>query len=236
MSEFMFYQLERDKVELMKLPVTVFPVRREMEKEIFDGEQVAFDLLLDELDVFLAEYPECIGRYRDTIGLLAYIVGIELGAEGYHDAAAHYLEVGLAYNPDNISLRTNYAIALQSLGRKDEAVAQYEYIINDPEVDVTPIIWILAARLYSEKGDYMRGYRLLRECAMLLPEENAFWDFLAELKEKAGVEGTDYSVSDARPEPVTKTIAYCSKCGAKIRVGARFCSKCGAPVKGGEVT
>lgn len=231
----MFYQLEKDKVELMKLPVTVFPVRRKMEMEVFGGEQVAFDLLLDELDVFLAEYPEHVRRYRDIIGLLAYIVGIELGAEGYHDAAAHYFEVGLAYNHDNISLRANYAVALQSLGRRDDALAQYEYIINDPEVDVSPVVWILAARLYSEKGDYVRGYQLLRECAMLLPEENTFWDFLAELREKAGVGETEYSVSDARPEPVTKTIAYCSRCGAEIRVGVRFCSKCGAPMKGGEV-
>ncbi len=231
MTEYMLYEFKADDVDVMKLPVKVFPVRKSRVDEIFGGDSVAFDLLLDELDFFLAEHPQQVDRYRETVGLIAYTLGVELGSEGFHKASAHYLEIGLTYNPDNISLRANYAVALQSLGRFDDALVQYEYIINDPEVDVTPLVWVLAARLHARRGEYMRGYQLLRECSLLLPEEDGFWEFLGELRDKAGVDEIEITVSDA--EPIKSSKKFCPRCGSGIKSGARFCSGCGESLEEG---
>jgi tetratricopeptide (TPR) repeat protein len=94
--------------------------------------------------------------------------------------------MGLQSNPENLSLRTNYAICLHALGRKEDALAQYNHVINDPDVDVNPLLRILAARIQAEKRNYGETYRLLKSCASLMSkEDSSFWNFLTEMEEKA---------------------------------------------------
>jgi tetratricopeptide (TPR) repeat protein len=245
MNEFIFYQLNEQILLAMNLPPHPFPVRQEMEYQIFGSDQIAFDMLLDELDLYLTENPEYRENYSDTIGLLSYIVGVQNGTEGKTLQAIHYFEMGLSYRPDNLSLRTNYAVALYSLNWYEEALDQYEYIMDDPDIGVSPLIWTLAARLYSDMGDYENSYQLLEECEPFFePEDEFFWDFLIEIIEKLGTEETELPsenlilASEDVDEQSTaeKDIlfepppAYCANCGAQIREGAKFCIQCGKQV------
>ena len=134
--------------------------------------------------MFLREHPEYEERYRNALGLLSYLVGVELGTEGKTERAIRCFELGLAHNPDNLSLRANYAISLHALGRVDEALDQYEGMIRDPDIGVSPHIWVLAARLYDKQGNYARAHELMKACEPLLPPEDRALKFLAELEQK----------------------------------------------------
>ena len=185
-DEYVFYSLDPEVLDQLSLPPVPFPVRQELVGEVFGDERVAVDRVLDELNLYLAQHPEQEDIYREAIGVLAYVVGVTLATEGKEDAAAHCFALGLAHNPDNLSLRTNYALALHNTGREEEALQQYQRIMDDPEVDVSPLVWILAARLHAAGGDDREAYRRLRECAPQVPEGDEFWTFYAEVAERVG--------------------------------------------------
>jgi len=185
-DEYVFYSLDPEVLDQLALPPVPFPVRRDLAGEVFGDERVAVDRVLDELNLYLAQHPEQEDVYREAIGVLAYVVGVALGTERKEEAAAHCFALGLAHNPDNLSLRTNYALALHNTGRGEEALQQYQRIMDDPEVDVSPLVWILAARLYATGGNDREAYRRLRECAPQVPEGDEFWRFYAEVAERVG--------------------------------------------------
>jgi tetratricopeptide (TPR) repeat protein len=250
-AEFLFYKLDPNLLQKMRLPDLPLPVRETKNSEVFRGGSVSLDLLLEELHVFLVEQPEMNARYRNTVSTLAYVLGVESGKEGCHEIAAYYLELGLWHSPDNLSLRTNYAIALHSLGRMDDALSQYRIIMSDLDVKPSLPLWMLAARIYAEKGEYIRAYKLLRECAPLFPQENSFWEFLSEMEEKAGVvqpekskispdlenllAGTNTEVKEniqaVKTAPTAKQLSFCPRCKAKYEYGDLFCAKCGQQLK-----
>lgn len=217
MSTFTFHGMEDALKEKLGLPETAFPVRAELEAEVFQEEAVDLVALLDELDLFLEENPDCADAYRGTTVLLALLAAVAQASEGFLDASARCLEIGLAHHPENLTLRTKYALALQGLGRAEEALAQYEAVIGDPEAAPAPHLWILAARLHGERGNHARARDLLRQCADLVPEEEGFWDLLGEAEAKAGPEAV------AAPVP-----RFCTRCGSPFVPGNRFCGSCGA--------
>ncbi len=233
MSDFVFYEMSETLRQKMKLPLLAYPVRKEKVREIFGPTEVAMAPLLDELDLFLLENPQHIQRYRETVSLLAYLAGIELGTEGFAQAAAHYLEMGLAYNPENLSLRANYAVALQALGRTDEALDQCEKVWRDPEAGISPMLAILTARLYAEKGEDQKGYRLLQEYASFFPEDEGFWNLLGELREKSNA--SFFQVSERTlavpPPPKPAVLKFCPQCGMELSMVGRFCFSCGASLE-----
>jgi tetratricopeptide (TPR) repeat protein len=244
MAEYVFYKIKEPALTKLNLQPTPFPIRKDMKEEIFVGDDVALDLLLDELDLFLEDHPEYKYQYQENIGRLSYLFGIQLGSEGYTKMAIHYLEIGLNANPENISLRANYAIALHSSGLKSEALTQYLNIINDPQTNISPIIWILAARILAEKGNYRKALELLCDCEIFLPREEVFWDFLAEMKDKVLREDQEMkqfkneikeqfveieNKGYATPENANITLT-CANCYQQIAPGAKFCKRCGAPV------
>jgi len=180
---FIFLELAaaiRDRLHLPNLP---FPIRPSRRKAVFNGSQVAFDEMVGELDLFLRSHPVYADRYRLSLGVLAYVAGVGAGRSGYPDKARACLEIGLRWNPGNLSLRANLALALQALGQREAALAQYEAILQDPAVSVSPLVWFLAARLYADLGHPRQALKLLQDCLPCLPDEAGYWDFLAEMEE-----------------------------------------------------
>ncbi len=219
MGEYAFYSFTDEAIlawGVSTLPVPVPPGRQE---EIFGGEKVRVDLLLDELHLFLTEYPNLKKMYALTAEALTCLAGVNAGAEGDSESAARFLQMGLEANPDSLLLRSNFALALQLQDRGEEALEQYEMVLSDPEGGENPVVRVLAARLYAENGEYMEAYRMLKEMARGLPGDDVFWDFLAEMKELAGVE------EEEKPPD-----ASCTECGEPLKEGKAFCKNCGKPV------
>lgn len=242
MSEYAFYSLSEaglpQGVELLPLPV-----RRQSEGKIFGGDRVQVELLPEELIFFLAEHREFEKAYSSTLTALTWLVGVSEGMGGNAEAAARHLEMGLRLDPSNLLLRSNYALMLQLLDRKDEAVGEYGTVLADPDGLKNPMVRLLAARLYGDLERYQEAYDLLKPMAGERLGEDSYWDLLAEMKERAGIvdeeNGSDELASQAAgevtvanaPLPVGGPVTTCSQCGLTLRPEWAFCMGCGKPVE-----
>jgi hypothetical protein len=244
-TAYTFFQLDEKVRSRLRLPAVPLPVRRGQERRIFGGDEVHFDLLLDELGGFLAEHPAERSRYRATAAVLAHVTGVELATEGFAPNAAHAFEVGLAADPGNVALRGDYVLALTSLGRHAEALAECDRLMRDPGAARSPHVRVFAARLCREVGQYERGYRLLKSLVPLVPEDNGFWDLLADLEEKAGHGPASPRVPESQeaapspaglrpPQPAaaapSPALRFCTSCGTAIQPQWRFCGRCGSSI------
>lgn len=238
MSHYLYLRLAKPELAArLGVPDLPVPVREERLPEVLCDGQVNTDALLDELELFLAANPEYRPNYAEFAGRLAYVTGLDLGATGLMEAAEHYLKIGLNSDPSNLSLRLNRAVALQMTGRNEEALAEYLRSLADADAGLTPIVTVLAARCCRDLGRWKTGAELLRSLVPLAPREPEFWDFLAEMEEKAGL----IPVAAAAPKPaaaaamppvISPAVAFCTQCGAKIEGGVRFCTNCGAKIDG----
>lgn len=238
MSNVQFYALAESVCQKLNLPPIPFPVLSGREKIIFNSQGVALDLLLDELEKYLIENPKEKIFYKEAGSRLAAVEGIKLGEEGFPDLAAHYFELGLALDPDNLALRSNYALSLQSAGRKEEAMRQYRFLLQQPAISVQPLILILAARLFLDSGDPVTAYQILKHCTSFMPEDDKFWELFAEAKQRCGIKswiapGQKISAQPASsppPQQKEKVVAkknFCPACGKPVQSDDKYCMSCG---------
>ncbi len=230
MSEYVFYKLKAPAAQEINPQDVPYPVRTDHINDIFGGQKVAVDKLLQDLDSFVREHPELRPHYADTLGRLAYVVGVDADGNSDHAGALRYFEMGLAAVPDNLTLRAGYGLTLHKLGRESKALAQYEQIFADPDRPVMPWVWLLAVRVYAQRGQYARAHALLEECAPLFPEDANLQRFAQEMQSKAvaatgtgdqPIMGTgDQPVAPVRDQPVAPT---CPQCSGPITPGAKFC-------------
>jgi hypothetical protein len=82
MPNIQFFSLAEIVSDKLHIPPMPFPVRQGRKKAIFKPQGVALDLLLDELEHYLIEYPEERIFYKQAGSRLASIEGIRLGEEG----------------------------------------------------------------------------------------------------------------------------------------------------------
>ena len=170
MSEWFFYEMNPVIAEQLNLPDLPFPVRKQASLSIFQAGNVSLSRILDELDLYLKEEPDLVNAYRDAIGKLAWLEAMESGREGFFQHAAHYLRLGLEYQPSNLSLRCEYASALLGLGFHEEALEEFEYLVRHPRKLSEPLVWIVAARLNTICGNRERAGELLAELAAQFPQ------------------------------------------------------------------
>lgn len=89
------------------------------------------------------EYQEAINMYVKALGLSAFNATQQ--ARAYNEIGINYAELGnpdqavmafasaVNYEPESIEYRTNYAFALSTTGKRDEAVRQYRKVLQlDP--------------------------------------------------------------------------------------------------------
>ena len=252
MKNYTFYKADKKICEDMGIPETPFPVRNEMKDQVFQNKKLDLNLLYDELQLFLSQNEDFNEHYAWTVVQLSYYLGMRAARDGTHDIALNYFVAGLNAQPDNISLRVNYAASLQSLGQTDQALEQFEFIINDPDISVTPLVWIVVARIYADKDDYTRSFQLLEQCRPMVADDDGLWNFYCYIREKAGVE----TKLDRKEEKVLSELRRkelllaqilekekamqadkvvdgqkCSQCKTDIPAGAQFCNNCGKKIE-----
>ncbi len=260
-DSYIFYRPKKEFLQEISLPEIIFPVRKENEKKIFSTKNLKIDLLFEELLCFLDAHPQYKNQYRDPVGKLAYHIGVQLGKQGKHDQAKEILGNGLALNTNNISLRTNYATALLSTGEKEAATVEFLKVIQDPNVGVSPHVWILTARLLADQKQYNTAQEILEECSTFFPEsETDFWNFYNFIDKKSDIKRTEEENIDAlfqeneipeeydlskNEDPFNeeegsalgekKSFAsekiLCSQCGTPLSAHEKFCKNCGTKKK-----
>ncbi len=227
MHKYTFYSCPEDTMRPLGIDPIPVPVRSDKREEIFGGEKARLDLIVQELGLFLSEYPDLNDLYAGTMAALALLAGVEAGSEGDAETAIRLMEKGLEANPASLLLRSNYAIILHLLDRGEDALEQYEVVLADPEGRQNPMVRLLAARLYAEQEEYLKAYELLDGMAKGGPadDDDAFWNFVAEMRVQAGVE--EEGPGETSDEPRR---AFCTSCGNELVEGMKFCKGCGKPV------
>jgi tetratricopeptide (TPR) repeat protein len=226
-SEFVFYALTPETLGGTGVPAVPLPVRRSQVKRLMRGQQVSLVGVLEELDTYLAEHPDQEERYREVGALYAQIFGVALGRDGDLRGAGRCFEIGLARRPDHDGLRVHYAVVLEAIGMLEDALGEYHVIIDDPDVPVAPLVWMLAARALAQHGERARALSLLRECQPLMPKDASLAAMIREIEKRPR-----RSARRERAAPAAPSARFCTQCGAAIAPGKRFCTACGTPVKG----
>lgn len=218
MSEFVFFELEPDVRRTLKLPPHPIPVRRDRQATVFlPGGQLDFPAMLEELGVFLEENPAVAGDYNHLLAMLAYLSGMDAAARGFHEQALHLYEMGLDAVPESIALRSHYALSLHCLGRNVETRREIEQVISGtPKDTILPVLWMILARIYARDGEYEKAYWLLSDVSTIIPEEEGFWDFLAEIEERAGKRPVSRAPSASVPVPKAAPLWHYAEAGQSV--------------------
>ena len=238
MPVYRFYALADSVCKSLNIPPVPFPVRKDHANEIFTSRGAYLDLLLDELERYLIAHPEECVFYKEAGAQLASIEAIRLGEEGFADLAAHYFELGLALDPDNLALRSNYALALQSAGRLDDAMRQYRFLLQQPAISGQFPVLIPSAKLFLDCGDPVTAHQILKHCASFMPADNEFWELYAEARQRCGIKrqtvpGQKQAAGESFVCPASEKgnkapgKNFCPACGNRLKPDARFCGGCG---------
>ncbi len=235
MSDYTFYQLDEKLSEKFHIPDLPIPIRTENIKSIFGKGDVNIAHLIDDCGEFIAEHSEYKKTYKPILISLAHKMGLALGMKGKHEEAALLFKKGLEYDPHNIALMSARAHALVMLEQDDEAYKTYKEIVDDPDVQVNPLLWILAARSAVKVEKFTKAYAILDDCSKFVKKsEKGFWNFYndvakqAEVKRLQNVEPVVVrEVVMETPPPKTVQKKFCGKCGKPLKPGAKFCGGCG---------
>ncbi len=194
-SPYVAYRLDADVAAKLGLPDMVFPVRRARVEEIFGGDEVRFDLVVDELDRYVATRPDAVDDVAPVIARLTHLVGTIEGSEGRPDVAARYFARGLSYAPDSFRLNTDLAFAYQVQGRLPEAAAHYRRALAiDPD---NPLVLLLAARANHALGYDDVALEMLEACPTDYRRDPGFLDLYVSV----GGEPPTRSAAEEEPAP-----------------------------------
>jgi len=202
-----------------------FPHRQRTQPSIADLQQHT-----DDLNDWLAEYPDQLPLYQAAAAWLNYQVAMTLASSRFTELALHYFEHAVTYQPDNTACRVNYAVALHSLEKEIAALEQYELALPQLEPVSDSNIFHLAARLHARHGNTHRAIELLRLAAQAMPEDPTFWDLWASLEPPTALKKTKPAAELPSRHSSSKGKSpsrFCRHCGSPVSEGARFCGQCG---------
>lgn len=220
---FDLYHLDPDALAALDLPDVAFPVRSGRAEEIFGGDTIRFGLVVDELDRYVAAYPETVDTYGPIIARLTHLAGTFEGTQGRPDTAARYFARGLSYAPESPRLNADLGFAYQLQGRTREAAAQYRRALAlEPD---NPLVLLLAARANHALGNDDIALAMLQACPADYWNDATFRDLYRSLGGDVPqiADGPNAAIAAERGG----SQRLCSRCGADLDRDHRFCPACG---------
>lgn len=106
--------------------------------------------------------------------------GASLIKEGRHDEALEVFEKALSIDPEHVGVTFNRAYVLQKMGRRDEALAEYERLVIKEEM---PQAYFMLGVIYDEKGERRRAIGSFEKVLEMEPENARAIKRLERLKE-----------------------------------------------------
>jgi len=221
MSAYVFMELPPCLKEWVGDPETLFPVRASEAEVLQSNQEPRPENVLFELERYLEEYPGRQARFAQAGGQLAFRTAVELFTNGLKEESLQFYELSLRLRPDDLLARTNYAVALHALERRDEALRQYHEIMRRSTPRENLRIWILAAQIHLFNRDYPAMVDLLEPLSLdPAPDDAEFWNLYGEARSAILNRETPKEIAAANP--------VCPSCGAQMPPGMRFCGFCGA--------
>ena len=183
MSAFVFIELPPPLDEWIEMPETLFPVRAGEAEELQRRETLQPERILFELERYLEENPAKQIKLAVPGAKLAFRTAVELFTAGLKEESLQFYEFSLRLQPDNVLVRTNYAVALHALCYRDAALDQYRLMIHQTSPREHLRIRILAAEIMTLRGEYEKVVELLAPLAMeIFPTDAEFWDLLGDAR------------------------------------------------------
>jgi len=223
-------------------PEFEIPVREDRLEEITTRVEVDFEGLVDEMIAVVTDFPALEPRYASAIAALGYFAGIGLSRRGLYVIAIPYFAKALARDAGNLSIRIHLALAYQAAGRLQEALEQYVFILDEPDVEVSPWLVQAACRAAFELGDYLTAEAILATAEHALFEDDAYWEMRSEVQRRAGlVPPRKTGASTAARAAALAILAdaritdvlVCPTCLAMVALGTETCPECAQSVGGG---
>ena len=216
MSSWVFVELPPSLKEWVEDGDALFPVRPAEAEAVQTDTHPHPEGILHNLEAYIQEQPEKAGRFRNAGGQLAFRAAVELFTNGLKHESLPFYELSLRLNPDDLTTRLNYAIALHALLDRDGALVQYEEMMRRTTPKEYPRAWVLAGQIHLYRKDYDAVVRLLEPVALEYdPPDMDFWATY-------GAARTELRERSQKKEPV------CRSCSAALLPGMRFCGQCGA--------
>ena len=216
MSDWVFIDLPTNTIEGLAEPEFPYPIRRDRMQAYELLGKNGFPLLFvaDELELYLEEHPNRIDRYRKEGAYFFLCAGIEASMDNFVEHSIHYYKLAIWLDPNHLTARMNCAVALHSLERRDEALAEYREVMKRGDINDWWRAWMLSAQVMMAKGDPNEALPLLERVAKVLPEDNQFWSTLALCRERV------LPRCGQCGEPLSEKMRFCGNCGARLEQGA----------------
>jgi tetratricopeptide (TPR) repeat protein len=101
--------------------------------------RASYELTRNRLDAALACANEACGRATQKTGALAYTVAARVfAARKDRTARVAALEKALTFAPDDTILRHQYGVALSQVGQTEQAIREFDRIIDEESARVPP--------------------------------------------------------------------------------------------------
>ncbi len=204
------------------LPSVPLPVSDEtaalFEQGIVDPAAMAIDVSRYRID---AGPDDPKGPLFDrAVAALAFLGAFELLKGGEFAPAIELLELGLAHEPDNVTLRSHLGTALWDEGRRFDALLHLLAAVRwfAERGQVAPALWIITSRVLQEAGRYQDALDLLEDLADTSPREPRFWDLIDAIR--------THAAARAQADP---SVRACANCSTTLAADAAFCAQCGTP-------
>ena len=179
MSIYAFIELPPPMDSWIDAPETLFPVRASEAEALQQQETPQPERILFELERYLEENPAKKPRFAGPGAQLAFRTAVELFTSGMKEQSLQFYELSLRLKPDDVLVRTNYAVALHALCYRDAALEQYRVLMGQTSPKDNLRTWILAAEIHALRGEHQQVVDLLGPLEHeLFPRDAEFWDLL----------------------------------------------------------
>lgn len=183
MSVYAFIELPPPLDGWIDSPETLFPVRASEAEELQRREAPQPERILFELERYLEENPAKVARLAGPGAQLAFRTAVELFTEGMKEESLQFYELSLRLRPDEVLVRTNYAVALHALCYREAALEQYRWLMARSTAREDLKTRILAAEILTLRGEHQQVVDLLEPLVQeLFPQDAEFWDLLGDAR------------------------------------------------------
>jgi tetratricopeptide (TPR) repeat protein len=133
-------------------PVLPIPFSREDMLEFTRTNNIAREIIADNLLQMVSIFPERINAYQRLLVHCCLVAGGEAAKKGNHHLSNHYFLQAAEFSPGSFTAHQNLARSFQHLGSYQEAINHYKYvIINNKDYDSS--IWVYVLECLYAMGE-----------------------------------------------------------------------------------
>ena len=147
---YLFADISAHLPEPMRAGVYPFPFRKDALERVFSGQELVLPLLLQELPVYLAEFPEMCPRYKDAAVFLTLNLGTQALEKEQYLLAVGIFQAGLSCDPQNSDLKSGMGRAYILAGDLTQGIESLGWLLGvEPRQEHLPLAILLAKSLHA---------------------------------------------------------------------------------------